>query len=74
MSALLVAIDVLSTRISLFLKLEKKWLSYEPKPYAQIWAWPPNFTVFGQISVFLNEATFLRHVGLKYTVHLSVNF
>ena len=46
MGALLVATDVLSTRISFFLKLDKKWLSYEPKRYAHIWARPPNFIVF----------------------------
>ena len=38
MGASLVAIDVLSTRISFFLKLDKIFLSYEPKRYAQIWA------------------------------------
>ena len=31
MGALVVATDVLSTRTSLFLKLDKRWLSYEPK-------------------------------------------
>ena len=38
MGALLVASYVLNTRISFFLKLDKKWLSYEAKHYAQIWA------------------------------------
>ena len=47
MGALLVATDVLSTRIPFFFKLDKKWLSYEPKRYAHIWARPPNFIVFG---------------------------
>ena len=47
MGSLLAATDVLSTRITFFLNLDKKWLSYEPKRYAQIWARPPNFIVFG---------------------------
>ena len=38
MGSLLVTIDVLSTRMYFFLKLDKKWLSYGPKRYAQIWA------------------------------------
>ena len=46
MGALLVATGLLSTRISFFLKLDKKWLSYGPKRDAQIWARAPNFAVF----------------------------
>ena len=49
MGALLVATDVLSTRIFSFMKVNKKWLTYEPKHYAQIQAQPPksNFLLFG---------------------------
>ena len=38
---------VLSTRICFFLKLNKKWQSYEPKRCVQIWARAPNFIVLG---------------------------
>ena len=36
--ALLVATGLLIIRISFFLKLDQKWLSYGPKTYAHIWA------------------------------------
>ena len=61
--ALLEATGLLSTRISFFLKLNKKWLSYEPKCGAQIWARHPNLVVFdpklGQISIFLDGNNFI---------------
>ena len=47
MGALLVATDVLSTRISFFLKLTKKWPSYGPKRVAENWARSLNLEVFG---------------------------
>ena len=28
-------------------KLDNKWLSYEPKPYAHIWTYAPNLINFG---------------------------
>ena len=37
MGALLVAIDVLSTKRYFLSKLDRKWLSYGPKCFAQIW-------------------------------------
>ena len=40
--ALLVATGLLIIRISFFLKLDKKWLSYGPKTYAHIWARSQN--------------------------------
>ena len=40
--ALLVATGLQFIRISFFLKLAKKWLSYGRKTYAHIWARGPN--------------------------------
>ena len=68
--ALLVATGLLCTRISFFLKLDKKWLSYEQYSYAHIWAQAPIRAVFclklRQISIFFNETTSIRSVGTKY--------
>jgi hypothetical protein len=46
LGALLVATGLLSTMISFFLKLGKKFPSYEPKSYAQIWVQAKNFRCF----------------------------
>ena len=70
LGALLVATSLLHKRISFFLKLDKKWLSYEQYSYAHIWAQAPIKAVFclklRQISIFFNETTSIRSVGTKY--------
>ena len=61
--ALLEATGLLSSRIFFFLKLDKKWSSYELNRDAQIWARQPNFAVFGsklgQISIFWDGTNFI---------------